>query len=158
MTACINEELYLDYPTGFHVMSTEELHDVYLDENPNRWGIWDKDRHMIVAVFWNRANALLAAVASAKDTAKSIEKTMRKEMKPLDYRSNGFFEREVCDLNAYGFRYGYVKEGTHQDAQAVVVKHGNVFYTVYYYGRKDMEGSEELFDRILDTMHFEMDL
>ena len=45
MTEIINQEISIGVPDGFHIMSKEELTKIYVTNDPNRWGIWDHDRH-----------------------------------------------------------------------------------------------------------------
>ena len=56
--AIINNEVMLSYPDGFEEMDRAQLKDAFLDDNPNRWGIKDEKRHMMVTILWNRTNML----------------------------------------------------------------------------------------------------
>ncbi len=40
----------VEVPDGFNVMNAEELRQVYQSEDPNRWGMRDKERHIILTV------------------------------------------------------------------------------------------------------------
>ena len=71
--ALIHSQLSLSYPDGFREMDQEEMKRLYQDDNPDRWGIWDQERHIILTVLWHDSNVFLSALASAKDVAKSTE-------------------------------------------------------------------------------------
>ena len=62
--ATIYGGLSLTIPEGFHVMDVAELKRAYMDDNKDRWGIADKDRHIMVAVFWHESGGLVSALAT----------------------------------------------------------------------------------------------
>ena len=71
--AIINDEVILSYPDGFEEMDREQLKAAFLDDNPNRWGIKDEKRHMMVTVLWNRTNMLSAMITGPGTIADSAE-------------------------------------------------------------------------------------
>ena len=151
--ALIHNELSLSYPDGFHEMDPEEMKRLYQDDNPDRWGIWDQERHIIVAVLWHDSNAFLAALASAKDVAKSTEKRLKRGMKNHGYQFGGFYQAEVSGLEAHGFRYSYHVGDVVQTAEALVLKRKNTCYAVYYYAREELaQVSRPVFERILQSI------
>ena len=151
--AVIRNELTLSYSDGFREMDREELKRVYQDETPDRWGIWDQERHIIVAVFWHESHALLSALAGANDVAKSTEKKLRKGLKRYGYCCDGFFSEALCGEEAPGFRYTYQIGDVTQTAEVLVLKRKTTCYTIYYYAREDLAAaSRPVFAEILDTM------
>lgn len=151
--AMINQELSLSYPEGFHVMDAEELRKVYLDDNPDRWGIWDLERHIILAVYWHRSNALLSALAGAKDVARSTEKRLRKGLRANGYRFGGFFLEDLMGLEVPGFRYSYRVGDVAQAAETLVLKRKEICYTIYCYAREALaEASRPVFAEVLRSM------
>ena len=149
----VNDQLALSYPDGFHVMDREELKKLYLDDNPNRWGIWDQEKHIIITVFWHSSNALLAALAGAKDVAKSTEKKLHKGLGKYSYRRDGFFQTTLCGRETTGFRYTYQLGDVTLAAETIVLKEKTVCYTIYYYAREELAlASHPVFEAVLDTM------
>lgn len=152
----INQELRLAYPEGFAPIDREELDRLYQDENHNRWGIRDRDRHVIVTVFWHRTNALLVSLADAKSIAKATEGKLRRGLKQHGYQFEGFFPTEVCGVATQGFRYSYRVEDVDQVGEIIILKRKAVCYTLYYYARKEsaLEGYP-LFEEILRSLSFQ---
>lgn len=151
--AVIRNELILSYPDGFHEMDREELKKLYLDDNPNRWGIWDQDRHIVVAVFWHETNAFLSSLAGARDVAKTTEKKLRKGLKHYGYHRDGFFSETLCGEEVPGFRYTYQLGDVTQAAEVLVLKRKTVCYTIYFYTREKLaSASQPVFEEILHSM------
>ena len=48
----INNAFSIALPEEFLRMSPEELRQLYRDDNPDRWGAWDHDRHVIITIQW----------------------------------------------------------------------------------------------------------
>ena len=71
----INNELEISWPEGFHRMNEAELRKAFKDNNPNRWGIMDEERHMMITVLWNRTNMLSAMTVGPKTVAYSVERS-----------------------------------------------------------------------------------
>ena len=151
--ALIHNELSLSYPDGFHEMDREEMKNLYLDDNPDRWGIWDQERHIILTVFWHDSNPILASLAGAKDVAKSTEKRLKRGLKNHGYRFGEFYQTQLCGLEAHGFRYSYRIGEVVQAAEALVLKRKTACYTIYYYAREEQNpGSRPVFEQVLRSM------
>ena len=151
----IHSELSLSYPDGFREVDREELKRLFQDDNPNRWGIWDEEKHIILAVFWHDANKLLSALAGAGDVAKSTEKKLKKGLKNHGYRFDGFYKTTLCGLESHGFRYSYRVGEIAQAAEVLVLKRKNTCYTIYYYAREELAlVSRPVFEEILGSMEF----
>ncbi|MBQ3404308.1 MAG: hypothetical protein IJG63_02680 [Oscillospiraceae bacterium] len=158
--ALINNELSLSYPDGFQLMDREELKNAYLDDNPDRWGIRDGERHGLISVWWHESGQMLSSFArhfgGVKSIAKSIEAKLRKGFRRNNYKFGGFFPTQLCGEEAHGLRYEYSVGDIAQYAETIVVQHKNRCYTVYYYARKDGDPSNHrLFEDILSSMSFE---
>ena len=151
--ALIHSQLSLSYPDGFREMDQEEMKRLYQDDNPDRWGIWDQERHIILTVLWHDSNVFLSALASAKDVAKSTEKQLKRGMKNHCYQFGGFFQTELSGQEAHGFRYSYHIGDIVQTAEALVLKRKNTCYTIYYYTREELDlVSRPVFERILRSI------
>ena len=151
----LHDELSLSFPDSFEVMGDDELREGYLDDNPNRWGIWDRQRHVIIVVYWHDSNALLARMVSTKGLAERAERLMAKSYAGHGFQLGGFFEMEVAGHEARGFSYRYDLRGVGQSAETVVLKHGKCCYTLYYYAREGGKPSDhEAFENVLESMRF----
>ena len=53
----------VEVPNGFYVLSAEELRLAYQSEDPNRWGMRDKERHIILTVMWKEYQIILVRLA-----------------------------------------------------------------------------------------------
>ena len=152
----IHNELSLSWPDGFHEMDRDEMKGLYQDDNPDRWGIWDQERHIIITVFWHDSNAILAALAGPKDVAKSTEKQLKKGLKKHAYQFGGFYQTELCGQGAHGFRYSYQIGDVTQAAEVLVLKRKNTCYTIYYYAREELAAaSRPVFEDVLRSMRLE---
>ena len=153
----INNTVQLSCPEGFHEMDSDELRQVYLDDNSNRWGIWDKEKHIIISVFWHRSSGLLMKLAGdAENVAKSTEGKLRHSLKNNNYHCEGFFTLSLNGKNAAGFRYNYTVQDVKQTGDVILMLHGKECYTVYYYARKDgPESDHEIFEQVLDSIRFQ---
>ncbi len=150
----VNGALTFDCPDGFHIMDAAELEKVYLDKNPERSGIWDKDRHLMVCVFYHKANALLSKFVSEKSVCANIGSQLSKRMP--GYRGGGELEGELAGLRYSGFNYSYTAGETQQEASVRVIKHKSVTYTVYTYARSPMtEDDKAALDSVLGSFCFE---
>ena len=151
----INEEMDIMCPDGFHVMDDQELYDAYDRETPGVWGIWDKEAHVMITVVYNKANAFVGTIASARDTAKSLEKGMKKAMKAYDYERKEFFTREVAGLTAQCFRYGYTRNDIRYEGDTTVIKHRHTFYMIYFYQRVENPDAHDVLNQVLDSVRFD---
>ena len=81
----INNELEISWPEGFHRMNEAELRKAFKDNNPNRWGIMDEERHMMITVLWNRTNMLSAMTVGPKTVAYSVEHKIKTSFDKSSY-------------------------------------------------------------------------
>ena len=154
-TVVANGEICLPCPEGFRILEEAELDALYLDGNHDRVGISDKERHMIVCLFWHRSNTILSKLANAKDVCASTEKRLRHRMSKNGYVFEAFFERSVCGQEGRGFRHTYVLQDIDYTSEVIVFKKGNVCYTLYTYARtENLEGCRPILDGIVDSMSF----
>lgn len=155
--ALVNGELSVIYPKGFVEMSEAELLLAYQTPNPDRWGIWDKRHHIIVAVLYHVTKSrFLARMVSTRSLAERVERATRKAYRDKGYQSKGFFEMRLCGSEAHGFAYEYEQDGVAQVGEAIVFQHGTCCYTLYYYARQsNREASHRVFEDILDSLDIE---
>lgn len=156
-TISIYDGLTVDYPDGFEVMTPEELKQFYLDDNPNRFGLWDKERHTVFVVYYHSYKGVLFFVPlpSNKALLERVEKEAAKAYRPYDYRLYGFYEKDVAGEKAYGYSYEYTLKGVNQIGDTVLFKKNEVTYTVYCYVRK--ENAEEMrpvYEEMVSSLRF----
>jgi len=157
-TEIVNGEISITVPDGFHVLEVAELSKFYNDSNPDRWGMADNDRHMVVSIFWHKNNALVSAIAGPKDACKGTEKKLSKAMKNYGYVLEGFYQRAVCDLPGYGFRHRYKLRGEDYVSEITLFKKGRVCYTVYCYTRVENESANRpILSDVMDSLAFIQD-
>ncbi len=151
--ALLHNELSVSFPEGFHVMDRDEMKKLYLDDNPNRWGIWDTERHIIITVFWHQTNGILAALADEKSVAQSTESRLSRGLKKYHYKCLGFFSTPLCGQEVPGFRYEYTLGDVVQVGETILLKQGKTCYTIYYYERKNRSYSDhEVFEEVLRSI------
>ena len=87
----INGEMKVRVPDGFEIMDAETLKEAYMDDNPDRWGIRDRERHMIISVFYHRSSPALLTLPMSK---------VRGFLLPADISSAGQFisDRPQCKV------------------------------------------------------------
>lgn len=158
--ALLNNELAVSYPDGFHVMDEEDLKRVFLDAAPDRWGIWDRERHVIIALQWHESHpAFLRKIVSAKDLAKRAEAATHKAYKQMGYLGGSLFERNLCGEEAWGYRFESVVQGAPQVGEVDVFlrarERGNCAYTAYFQAsRENAAAHYALFEEFLASMRF----
>ena len=153
----LNGELCLSYPDGFHVLDADEMARVFPNDGPNRWGIWDTERHMIVSVQWHESNVLLAGLVSTKDLARRVAAEAGKAYKSNDYEVGELYQTTLCGEEAWGVSFRYEVSGVYQIAYAIVFKHvvetTNCTYTLSFFEREEnAEASEQVFRALLDSL------
>lgn len=147
--------LHLSYPDGFEVLGEDELRQLYRDDNQDRWGVRDRDRHLIFVVFWHDSNALLGKLAGTKSLARRAERLMSKALKAYAYRCGGFFSTRIGETKAEGFAYDYQVQGVDQAARTIVCRKGACCYTLYWYARKDGDPADaQVFEDLLASVSF----
>ncbi|MBQ6333536.1 MAG: hypothetical protein IJI46_00475 [Erysipelotrichaceae bacterium] len=155
MKVLINDSVSVEFPDEYAILSKEELKRLYLDDNPDRWAIRNEDDHVTIAIFYHRFNALLGAFAGNKEICQANEKKLAKGLKDHDYVFKGFFEKMICEHQAYGFDYEYQVNSISQIAKTIVMKHGNICYTLYYYVRPGYEEKgQKVFEDFLNSVSF----
>ena len=148
----INNELEISWPEGFHRMNEAELRKAFKDNNPNRWGIMDEERHMMITVGWKRLGSLTALMVNAGDVARHTEKTIHRAMAQMGYHCEGFRERQIAGAGAAGFRYKYNAQNTDMVAESLVVKLNKTVYYFHVYARAAVkEESLSCWEDILDA-------
>ena len=145
----INNQLQITVPDGFRILTKEEMNAMYLDDNPDRWGMRNDEMHHTVAVLYHKSNPLLAMLADAKGIAESTQMKLSVGLSAYQYQKGEFFPAMVSGKDAYGFTYRYVNHGVPTGGTVLVFKNKNICYTVYDYSAEDYtEANRPVFEEI----------
>ena len=146
----VNGTVEIEIPDGFYVMSAEELRQAYQSEDPNRWGMRDKERHIIVTVMWKAYSVLPGLFLSdLKAVCKKNEHLSSKGYAGHGYRCDGFFSLSVDGQPAEGYRFSYRVEDVEQSAETILIRQGRTIYSVTFAGRtENKEADQEVFSGI----------
>ena len=148
--------LTLPFPAGFHVMDEAEWSRFKLLAGGEGAGLSDKARHMIVTVGYKQAGGFSAALLSAKDLAKNMEKQICKAMAALGCKSDGVKQRIIGGREAHGLRYGYTAQGTAMTGESWVIKERKEIWYLHGYMRTELlEASLPVWEEMLDGAAFE---
>ena len=140
----INGAVEVEVPDGFYVMSAEELRQVYQSDDPNRWGIWDKERHIMMTVIWKAYSGLAGLFLSdLKAVCKKNEQLSSKGYAGHGYRCDGFFSLSVDGQPAEGYRFSYRVEDVEQSAETILFRHGKTIYSVTFVGRAENKAADQ---------------
>ena len=71
-------EVLIEYPDSFEKMERDEIQKFYSSAN-NRWGIIDRERHMVISVAWTKKSGLIGSLLADE---KSFLKRLDKHEKP----------------------------------------------------------------------------
>ena len=153
----LNEELNLYWPDGFSVMTKEELKAALRTEDPEKFGIHDKERHIILFVWWHISNPLIVKLAgNIQNVVKQTEKKLKKTYKDHQYRFLGFFPTKVCGYEAYGLRFEYTLGEITQICETIQFIYKSCCYTISYYTRPELdEQNQPVLQEILESISLE---
>lgn len=152
-TVKINDAFTMAVPEGFQRMSPEELKKLYRGENPDQWGIWDKDRHVMITVLWKHYPALLSALADLKAVARRNQQLTEKGYAGHGYRPEGFFSMKTGDVQLEGYHFSYRVGSISQCAETVLMKHRRTIYSITCAGREEnADADSSTFRKALESL------
>ena len=146
----------VEVPDGFNVMNAEELRQVYQSEDPNRWGMRDKERHIIMTVMWKAYHGLAGLLLpDLKTVCKKNEQLSSKGYAGHGYRCDGFSSQSVDGQPAEGYRFSYQVGNAEHSAKTILVRHGKTIYSITFAGRAENQSADkELFAGITAGIRF----
>lgn len=151
----VNGELSFTFPDRFRIMSEAEMDSMYRDSNHDRAGILDETNQTVVVVFWHKAGRFVSKLAGSKEICRASENRISKRLSKFGYVFDGFYERKICGLDAYGFRHRYVRQGIEYTSEITVLKKDRVTYTIYTYVGVEVGDVDTMVVRdIVDSMRF----
>ncbi len=131
-------------------MSAEELRQAYRDDEPNRWGMWDQERHVMVTVMWKEYPRLLMMMTDLKGICRKNEQMAGRGYAANGYECGGFFSVDVDGEKAEGYRFSYRIGDVEQSAETILFKLEKTVFSITFGGRKEnRDADRELFDRII---------
>ena len=131
-------------------MSAEELRQAYRDDNPDRWGMWDQERHVMVTVMWKEYSRLMMMLADVKGICRKNEQIAAKGYGNNGYECGGFFSVNVDGEKAEGYRFSYRIDDVELSAETILFKLEKTIFTVTFASRREnRETDRELIDRII---------
>lgn len=152
----INQTVSIDIPDGFGTMSAEELRQVYRNDDPKRWGTWDRERHVIITVMWKDYPMLLSKLTDLKTVCKKNEQLISRGYAGNSYQCGGFFSMTAGGQSAEGYRFSYRVGDVVQSAETVLVKLNKTIYSITCTGRTENQPADhELFAGILAGIRFQ---
>ena len=152
----LNNEMNLQYPDGFKIMSEEELRKHKFYEEAPGFCINDPERHIVLSVSWRQANPFVAMLAGTADIARNMEAKIRKPMNKFGYHLEEFMTRQIGGKTADGYRYTYSVQDVGMVGESLSVKSGSNFYYIHSYFREELrEESLKLLDQIFADVTWE---
>ena len=146
----------VEVPDGFCVMSAEELKQAYQSEDPNRWGMRNKERHIIMTVMWKAYHGLAGLFLSdLRAVCKKNEQLSSKGYAGHSYRCDGFFSLSVDGQPAEGYRFSYRIGDVEQSAETILIKQDKTIYSFTFAGRTENKAADrEMFAGITAGIRF----
>ncbi len=153
MSELLNNEMNINVPEGFRILTGEDLAKYRAAEGAVNFGMQNEEKHIILTVSWKEYNSFLAMLGDPKEAIKKQESSIAKLMKDYSYRMKEFSEFKVGDLAGQGFTYTYDVQNTGMQGTSVIVKNGKVFYYIYAYCRQELadDGMKTVRDILADV-------
>ncbi len=149
----VNGAFAMPVPDGFHVMSEEELTKLFMKPDPDRWGIWDQERHIMLTLEWKKYSPLALKMTNVKNIAARNEQLMRKALKKYSYQPEGAFSGRIAGLEAEGYRYLYQVQGIEQTAECLLFAERSLVYRMTCVGRvENRAANRAFFESIVDSV------
>lgn len=151
----VNGEISFEAAEGFQVMTNEELTKVTGTEGGDRWGLWDKERHVMVVIDWKKYNRLLLGLTDITKIAERNEELNSKLYANNNYQMESNLKGTIGGLEAEGYRFSFQVGEVVQSADCLLVRHEKNIYRFTCNGRSaNRSENEALFKQILDTVEF----
>ena len=152
----INETYALKIPDHFEILSGKDLDGMRQGTgDPFRWGVRDRENHMIIIALWKQYPALLSCMLDLKAVVKKNEQLTRKAHEAHGYRFLEFFSMQAGEEKAEGYRFIYEKEGVAQVCSNFLIKDGRTIYAFICIGREEhAEADKAVFSQIMEMLEY----
>ncbi len=155
MSEVLNQELYMNIPEGFHVLSEEELSKLNHIDGAPIWCISDPDRHIMMSVSWKKSG-FASLLVSSGEIIKKMEADICRAMGSYGYELKWFITEDLGGVQAEGFRYTYTAQNIPMMGETLSVKKGKTFYYIHCYLREELqEESLRTVEEILRTCRWQ---
>ena len=147
----VNHTFSAAYPDGFHEMTPVELKKFFRSD-ANRCGIYDKDRYVIISVYWVKP-VLLGFMTTTRSVLRGAEMVLENRLQQYCMRER--LSRDVMGYPATGIRFTYTVINTNitQHSDLYVVKLGKVYYAVQIIGRaENFAEDQQLMEELIGSM------
>ena len=122
MELILNDELQLQYPDGFHILSDEERSKLNILEDGEWVGLSEPDLHILVTLACKKVNGLASMMLSEQDLVRKMEKQVSKSMRPFGFRKRGDKRCLIGGRKACGFGYEYTSQDIDMYAESYLIK------------------------------------
>ena len=131
----LNNELNLNLPDGFRVLSEEERKAMPVIDEPPAWCARSEERHLVIVAYWKKIGGLSALLINEKDIIRHVEQAVSKPMAQYGYHLENWESILIGDRKAQGICYSYQVEGIGMTADSFVVKSRRTLYYLHAYSR-----------------------
>ena len=139
MELILNDELQLQYPDGFHILSDEERSKLNILEDGEWVGLSEPDLHILVTLACKKINGFASMMLNEQDLVRKMEKQVSKFMRPFAFRKREDKRCLIGGRKACGFGYEYTSQGIDMYAESYLIKKKNTIYYFHFYSRKTLE-------------------
>ena len=153
----INDTFSLEIPDRFELLSEEDLRSMYRNAgDPFRWGVRDRENHVIIVALWKQYPALLSWTLDLKAIAKKNEQLTARAHEGNGYRFLEFISMQAGEEKAEGYRFAYSnEEGVTQVSSNLLLKDGRTVYAVICVGREENSDADQAaFREIMESLEY----
>lgn len=152
----INNEIRISVPDGFDLMSQLDLATSYAerDKRSQKWGMHDRDRHIMVTVRWEHYGAWHLKATNVRNLAKAQQKTTARLYAKSGYQLRHTLDTTVAGAEAAGYVLTYEVEGRSQAATMLWFKGTSCVYALAAFSRPDDTEAARVIDDIFRSIAF----
>ena len=126
----IHQKYSLQVPDQYETLSEADLRQMYRSGDPFRWGVRDRENHVIIIAMWKQYPALLSWALDLKAIAKKNEQLTRNLHGDRGYRLLEFFSMQAGGEPVEGYRFCARNESdVSQVSSCFLLKDGKTVYS-----------------------------
>ena len=150
----VNDTFSLQIPERFEPMSAENLRELSRNGgDPFRWGVRDRENHVIIAALWKPYPVFLVRLASLKSIARRNAQLAGKAYAGHNYRLLGFCSMQAGDEKAEGYRFRCSVDGAAQAMNCYLLRDGGTVYAFLCAGRENNAAADQsAFREMLESL------
>ena len=150
----INNTFTLNIPDSFEPMSSTELNELSRQGgDPYRWGVRDREKHIMFVVLWKQVPAILGWLADLNGIVKRNEQLTRKAYANHDYQLRKFDSMQAGKVRTEGYQFSYSAQGIKQNVTNFLIKDGKIVYSFMWVGREvNMAEDQALFHEVMESL------